>query len=124
MKKKLVCLAVSCLMALSLVLASCAPAATEEEEVLPEQLTILSSEHRWSTAMAIVAGKARNDFSHTLEFAEVIMRVYDEGENLVATLTDNTTDLGPGKTWNFANYYNGPGWEKVRSHEVEVGTIR
>ena len=32
MKKKIVWLLVSCLMVLSLVLASCAPAATEEEE--------------------------------------------------------------------------------------------
>ena len=37
MKKKIAWLMVSCLMALSLVLASCAPAVTEEEEVVTEE---------------------------------------------------------------------------------------
>ena len=124
MKKKVVWLVVSCLIALSLVLVSCVPPPTEEEVTVTDQLTILSSDHTWSTAMAIVSGKARNDFSHTLEFAEVIIRIYDADKNLIATMTDNTTDLGSGKIWNFASYYNGPRWSDTRSHEVEVGTIR
>jgi len=71
--------------------------------------------------VALVEGRAENDGSVRLEWAEVRAEVYDADDSILGISSDFTKDLGRYEVWNFSIHYQGE--TEPGSYEVSIGVL-
>ena len=104
-------------------LAACAEMQYQLEEMPlappAEKLPILSlSMVQDELGFIIIKGTAKNVSPSNSGYAEVKVMFYDAEGALLDTFLDNTSDLGPGETWDFEILCPGIDTDEVKRYEV------
>ena len=85
----------------------------------PGKLEIISDEMEETNTGVKVTVMVKNAGGNNIEFAEVLVRFFDAGKDLVNTDRDAVMNLGADEYWTFVLECSGGRCYQVKSYEIE-----
>jgi hypothetical protein len=69
----------------------------------------------------IVEGKIKNNLNKNLTYLEVVVKFYDQNNNLLNSQIDSVNFINHRETWKFLVYYTRKDYEEVKDYKVSIG---